>query len=697
MTLPSAARLSEATTTTHFYRPRPPAAVPADAVPMRRPPRARRRRDCPAASYVQNKRQPQPSRKRARGSASDSPSSIQEVADTRENLWVVFASGADSCSSNTFIHLFWETPPLPASGRLLGSRKPVKIRSRFIENSHAATGCTLAFVALSAWSCEGEIGAPRGSDPLDERGSAAAAGSQAGAAASPASGVSDVNRVPIHRLNNAEYDNTMHDLLGVTSTPAKSFIADETLFGFDDIASAFGMTDAQYEQYFETADALVEETFASNDLRGRITTCTPSGSDATTCTKTIITAFGLRAWRRPLVAAEVERLSKLATDATAAGEDFEGSIKQVVKAMLSSPAFLYRIESDIDPKSLTPHPVGSYEMASRLSYLLWSSTPDAQLLQAAAKADLLTPDGLSAQAARLLADKRARQFVSSFAGQWLGLRDLQSHQVDPDVFPDFNDTLRTSMVEEGLSYFDEFLTARRSMNEFFTADVNFVDAPLGKLYGFGTSANAARSRVTNTTDTRRGFLGLASFLTMTSFSYRTAPTLRGKWVLENLLCQEIAPPPPNIPKLDSAATDTAALQSENVRKRLEAHRADPTCASCHKILDPIGLGLENYDAIGKYRAKYANGDAIDASGALPDGTPFAGLTQLTEALAHDARLTDCVSEKLLTYALSREVVASDAAYLSQIRSQWAADGMDLLSLVKRIVLSDPFRNRRGEP
>jgi hypothetical protein len=508
---------------------------------------------------------------------------------------------------------------------------------------------------------------------------------------------SDVNRVPIHRLNNTEYDNTMHDLLGVASTPAKAFIADETLFGFDVIASAFGMTDAQYEQYFEAADALVEEAFATDTLRGRILTCMPTGASATTCTRTIITDFGLRAWRRPLEAAEVDRLAKLASDAAASGEDFTGSIKQVVKAMLSSAPFLYRIESDADPKSLAPHPVAAYEMASRLSYLVWSTMPDAQLLQAAASGELLKTDGLSAQLTRLLADKRARQFVTSFAGQWLGLRDLQSHQADPDVFPDFSEPLRVSMVEEGLSYFDEFMSGGRSMKEFFTADVNFVDAPLGKLYGFTGATSTTRVRTTNTTDSRRGFLGLASFLTLTSFSYRTAPTLRGKWVLENLLCQEIAPPPPNIPKLDSASTDPAVLQSENVRKRLEAHRVDPSCATCHKILDPIGLGLENYDAIGKYRVKYANGDAIDATGTLPDGTQFSGLTELTDALSHDTRVTDCVSSKLLTYALSREVVDSDAAYLDQIRTQWATDGMGVSALVKRIVLSDPFRNRRGEP
>jgi hypothetical protein len=297
---------------------------------------------------------------------------------------------------------------------------------------------------------------------------------------------------------------------------------------------------------------------------------------------------------------------------------------------------------------------------------------------------------------RLLTDPRASQFVKNFAGQWLGLRGLENHQVDPGAFPNFGEPLRNAMVKEGFAYFEEFLSGGRSLNEFFTADVNFVDASLAQLYGFSPTSATGLIRVTNTSDARRGFVGLASFLTLTSYSYRTAPTLRGKWVLENLLCEHIPPPPPNVPQLDSQSADPASLQSENVRKRMEAHRANPQCASCHEVLDPIGLGLENFDAIGQYRSRYANGDDIDASGVLPDGTNFVGLTALTDALSKDTRLTDCVSEKLLTYALSREVVATDASYLDAIRKDWEADGMGLPSLLERIVLSEPFRNRRGE-
>jgi len=569
----------------------------------------------------------------------------------------------------------------------------------------------LAGAAALAFACQGEIGALHGGSGSGSLGAAPSAGATGGTG-TPGStpGVTgpggtspdgttaapDVNRVAIHRLNNTEYDNTVHDLLGVVSTPGKSFIEDEKLFGFDDIASAFGMTDAEYEQYSDAADALVTEAFADATLRARVVTCAPSSGTDTACTRKIISDFGLKAWRRPLETAEVDRLTTLATDALASGADFNGSIAQVVTAMLSSVPFLYRVEIDANPASTDAHPVGPYEMASRLSYLFWSTMPDTELLGAAAKGTLNDPGALSAEVDRMLADARASAFVSSFAGQWLGLRDLASHQVDPTVFPGWSEQLRSSMVAEGLAYFREFLSGGRGMKDFFTADVNFVDAPLAALYGISAGSGTGPSRVTNTSDARRGFVGLASFLTLTSYSYRTAPTLRGKWVLENLLCQDIPPPPPNVPKLDSASADPSMLQSENVRQRLEAHRVDPVCASCHKVLDPIGLGLENFDAIGEYRMNYPNGDAIDASGTLPDGTPFVGLSQLTDALSKDTRLLDCVTRKMMTYALSREIVASDASYTQKIQTTWTSDGLGLASLVKQIVLSDPFRSRRGE-
>lgn len=563
---------------------------------------------------------------------------------------------------------------------------------------HGSGRAAVCLFTLSLAACSGnlESSGPGGSgtDPNlpGVMGTAGAAG-QAGAMMNPpvtgnppVEGAGDVNRVNIHRLNAAEYDNTVKDLLGVATTPAGAFINDEQSDGFDNIAAAFGMTEAQFEQYYNAADGIAEAAFADPALAARIMTC--ATADAA-CFGQIIGAFGARAWRRPLVDTEIARLTTLATDAVTAGEDATGAVKQVVKTMLTSVPFLYRIELDSDPNSATPHALTGYELASRLSYLGWSSMPDDAMFGLAASGAILNNDTLTAEVDRMLASPKGEQFAANFAGQWLGIRKLkETHQVDATVFPNFNDQIRESMVQEGLLYFKQFLTGDKQMTEFFTADVKNLPG----VTGMTPTRNA------DPADTRVGFLGLSSFLTFSSFAYRTAPTLRGKWVLENLLCQDIPAPPANVPMLDDpAATPPAELQSENVRVRLEAHRQmEPACNACHTLLDPIGLGLENYDAIGQYRTQYDNGDAVDASGQLSATQTFNGLAELAAILATDTRLNDCVSDRMLTYALSRQLGPTDAPYLAQIRTGWAAGGYGLRGLMKQIVLNDTFRFRRGE-
>jgi hypothetical protein len=560
---------------------------------------------------------------------------------------------------------------------VLPLHSPVALRPPLVLGLLLAAACTGQIDAGSSLAPAGGgpagVGPQRGPDGTPIVG---AAGANAGGPAAP--GVTpgvDAGRVAIHRLNNAEYDNTVRDLLGVASTPARSFIADEKAAGFDNIATALGMTAAQYEQYFQTADALVEEVWADDALRNRILTCAPSGDDGGACAEKILLGFGLRAYRRPLEPDELARLQRVVDAAAALGESFERTIAQAVKAMLSSAAFLYRVELDPDPSSTVPHDLSPYELASRLSYLLWITMPDERLFAKAADASLLDDATLTAEVTRMLDDARAERFVESFAGQWLGMRALQSHQVDTSIFPDWNESRRDAMVAEGLAYFDEFLRGGRGMDEFFTAPTQSASDP---------------------DEARRGFLGLSSFLTFSSYSYRTAPTLRGKWVLENLLCEDIAPPPAGVPPLDDAKADPADLQSQNVRVRLAAHRENPSCASCHTLLDPVGFGLEHFDAIGAYRERYDDGDAIDASGELPGGLRFDGLTELSGLLADDERLPKCASEKLTTFALGRELEKSDAPYLESIREGWRADGLGLAALIERIVLSDLFRTRHGE-
>jgi hypothetical protein len=520
----------------------------------------------------------------------------------------------------------------------------------------------------------------------------------------------DVGRVSIHRLNNLEYDNTMRDLLGVDGMAQKTFQPDEE-GEFDNDADAFTMNDARYEQYFNSADAIGETVFMDTAAAGLRQTyvyglvsppCAPSATD-TTCSQEVIAAFAQKAWRRPPTPAEVSGLVKLATDALALGETADDSIKQVVKTLLASTQFLYRVEYDANPASLTAHALDPYELATRLAYLGWSTMPDKTLFDLAAAGQLETDASLTAQIDRMLADPKGANFTNSFAGQWLGVRDMQAHQVEPSAFPMFDESLRAALVQEELLYFDEFLTGPLPMTAFFTTKENFVNARLAQHYGFpAVGATAGFERVMNGSPNRVGFLGLGSFLTFTSYSYRTAPTLRGKWVLLNLLCQTIPNPPAMVPKLDATALPTDAnAQQEDVRMRLTQHRAAAECSSCHALLDPIGLGLENFDAVGAYRTKYAptSPTPIDASGMLPSGETFSSLGQLAAILSTGPRaqqLTDCASKKMMTYALSRSLTAADDPYLNQVRASWAGQGWGLKALLKNIVVSDPFRFRRGE-
>jgi hypothetical protein len=580
-------------------------------------------------------------------------------------------------------------------------------------------------LALGAMACNGAIsdegGNPSGGGPNTGSGNTGGPGSGTGgvkmnpppvggSGGAGGTGVVslDSGRIDVHRLNNFEYDNTMKDLLGVDGMAQKTFQPDEQ-GEFDNDADAFTMNDARYEQYFNNADMIGETVWADTAATGLRQTyvyglvspaCTPSATD-TGCSSKIIAAFGAKAWRRPLTTAEVQGLQTLATNAISLGETADNSIKQVVKTMLASPQFLYRIEFDQNPMSTTAHPLDPYEMASRLSYLGWSSMPDKALFDLASSGQILTDAIITQQVDRMLSDPKGANFTSSFAGQWLGGRDMQAHQVEPTAFPMFDDNLRAAFVQEELMYFNQFLTGTQSMQKFFTMNTNFVNTRLASHYGFPAPTGTGYTMVTGGSPNRVGFMGLGSFLTFTSYSYRTAPTLRGKWILLNLLCQTIPSPPANVPKLDGAAAATdPSVQSENVRARLTMHRMAADCAACHALLDPIGLGLENFDAIGKYRTSYtAGGPAIDTSGMLPSGEMFTSLSQLAGILSmgtHGQELTDCASHKMMTYALSRALGDSDNPYLNQVRTTWAGQGFGLKDLMKDIVINDTFKFRRGE-
>jgi len=549
----------------------------------------------------------------------------------------------------------------------------------------------LALAVLLA-ACEGAISGPVRAGQPDE--------SLTGTPpASEGEVVVDPGRVGIHRLNNQEYDNTVRDLFGTSTRFAATFSVAEEGLHFDNTASALGMTPAQYDGFFEAAMQLISEALQDEAQRSRFLTCTPT-APADPCARQIIESFGKLIYRRPLDAAEVERaMAVYDADFARAGNGPE-AVAEALGAMLASMSFLYRIEFDPDPTSAEAHALSGYELASRLSYLHWSSIPDAGLFEAAQSGALADLAVLEATVDRLLGDAKASAFVESFAGQWLDLRKLATHSTVEQIFPTFTPALASAMQREGQLWFHEFLTQDRPLSDFFSADFHYVNDALAAHYGFAAPGSPEELvRVEVSSDQRRGFLGLAAFLTHTSVPSRTSPTLRGAWILGELWCSPPPPPPPEVPQLEEAAEPDAmeAAGSENVRERLDRHRADPACYGCHAQFDPMGLGLERYDGIGRYRETYPNGDVIASDGTMPDGTPFAGPEELGALIGQDPRFAACAASKLFTYALGRDIEDSDRIILEQLGQRWAARGPTFRNLLKEIVLSEAFRFRRGEP
>ncbi len=521
-----------------------------------------------------------------------------------------------------------------------------------------------------------------GNSPLPGAGNAGAGGLATVQPIDPGSSL-------IHRLNTTEYNNTVADVLGTTVIPGDGNWASETAAsGFDNDAASQLVDAKQYKLYYDAATSVAADVFANAAAKAKVVTC--ATQDDATCVNGIINATGLKVFRRPLTPAEVTTYFKVYTDARTLGLTHEPALQQVVVALLASAEFLFRMEFDTDPASTTVHDLSGYELASRLSYFLWSSAPDQALLTAAA-GDLPKSETLSAQFDRLTADAKYTRSTRAFVGQWLGIRKVASHAVKTEFLPDWTPALGNAMAEEAYSFFDEFARTDRTWVDFIKADINFVDANLAKLYGI-TPPAAGMARVEVEDDHRFGFLGMGAFLAGSSYEYRTAPTLRGRWILLNLLCTPPNEPPPGVPPLDAMPNADAADQ--NVRARLEAHRKNPVCASCHATLDPYGLALENFDAIGKYRDAYKTAP-IDASTVTADGKMFTGLQGMVDVVSQEPQLLTCVEQKMFTYAQGRAAVPTDQPYIAQVDKAWMAGTPSLPKLLKGLVLADTFRKRHG--
>ncbi len=441
--------------------------------------------------------------------------------------------------------------------------------------------------------------------------------------------------------------------------------------------------------YFEVEGPLGLEG-ATNPLRERIMICDPQTDGEDTCGRQILETFGLRALRRPLTDSEVDRLMALVAQAQQSGDSFDTGLKLALRALLVSPYFLFRVEIDPDPMSLEPHFVNDFEYASRLSYFLWSSMPDDELLAAAAAGDLQDPQKRDQQIVRMLADPRAQALVSNFAGQWLMIRAINDAFKDPAVFPEFTPEMRASMITEMQLFADSILLGDRSMMELLTARTTYVNDLLAEHYGL-PPVGPNFVEVDTSAVARQGVLTQAGILSVLSHATHNSPVKRGKWIMENLLCQ--APPPPpddlDIPPLDPIEG------GGSLREQLEQHRADPLCASCHVYMDPLGFGLEHYDAVGAWRDD-DNGYEIDASGELMSGATFDGALEMADAISEDTGTTRCMVKKTYIYALGRGTKVSDNPYLDELTNVFEAADLRFEDLVLALATSDPFRMRRGE-
>jgi mono/diheme cytochrome c family protein len=472
-------------------------------------------------------------------------------------------------------------------------------------------------------------------------------------------------------------------------------------------AGGFNYIETRMQAYLRTVE--ISGPFkggaaGNSDSRRRIFVCRPRRpSEEDGCAKAVLSTLARRAYRRPITNADLGVLLNFYKTGRADGT-FDDGIELALERLLVSPEFLFRIEQDpaIAAPSRTTAATGApiarisdVELASRLSFFLWSSIPDDELLNLATKGKLREPAVLEQQVRRMLADRRSSALVSNFAGQWLYLRNLPGVVPTEFVFPDFDESLRQGFRRETELFFEHLVRGDRSVVELLTADYTFVNERLARHYGIPNVSGARFRRVALTGDERRGLLGQGSILTVTSYPQRTSPVLRGKWILENFLG---APPPmrpPNIPDLQPTNAEGKVL---SMREQMEQHRANPACAGCHALMDPLGFALENFDAVGKFRTVDSAFEPIDASGVFPDGTKIDGPADLRKALLnHSARFITTVTDKLLTYALGRGVESYDAPAVRAIVRDAEPAGYRFSAVVLGIVQSAPFQMRRPQP
>jgi len=429
----------------------------------------------------------------------------------------------------------------------------------------------------------------------------------------------------------------------------------------------------------------------------RVFVCHPAKtSDENACAKTILTKMARRAYRRPITDGDLKTLLSF-YDQGRASANFDAGIELAVQRILVSPSFLFRTEfTPVTAASADSYRISDVDLASRLSFFLWSSIPDDELLDVAVQGKLHEPAVLERETRRMLADPRSQAFTTNFVGQWLSLRRLPDIVPDPFLFPDYGDTLALAFQKESELFFDSIAREDRPASELLDARYTFVNERLAQHYGIPNVKGVNFRRVELAADSpRRGLLGKGSILTVTALPNRTSPVVRGKWVLQNLLGAPPPDPPPNVPALEENGNQIS--KTKTTRERLELHRANGVCASCHKLMDPIGFALESFDAVGKYRQFDENFQPIDNTGVYADGTRIDGLTGLRQVLMnHSQQFLTNLTDTLMTYALGRGVEYYDAPAVRRILHDAAPQNYRLSSLIVGIVSSAPFQMRRVE-
>ena len=430
--------------------------------------------------------------------------------------------------------------------------------------------------------------------------------------------------------------------------------------------------------------------------RKKILICNPGNGQTKAdqaCVEKIVTNLAHHAYRRPPTKLEIASLMKFVAMAKAQGQNTEQGIQLALEAMLVSPEFLFRVERDPNPTDAEKvHRLSDTELASRLSYFLWSSMPDDELLGLAETGKLKDPGTLDAQVKRMITDRKAAAFADNFAGQWLETRNLDSIKPDPQKFPAWTPELKDEMRTETSMFFQYVLSENRPLTEFIDAKYTFLNENLAKYYGIKDVKGPDFRKVELTSDQRGGVLTQGSVLAVSSYPSRTSPTIRGKYILNNILGTPPPPPPPDVPALDDAKVGSEV----SLRKQLESHRANAVCASCHSKMDVLGFGLENYDAIGKWRT--VDGKfPIDVGGTMPNGKSFQTAAEMrTILLASMPQVSRCLIEKIMTYAMGRGMQTYDNRTIDQINKDMAADGYKFQTLIYEVVRSLPFQSRRGE-